>query len=188
MTRHRRTTPLAIVVCAALCGGCAHDRPAVTDSGTAVLPVPAALKVPDTQVLTVAARGAGVQIYVCQASGSDPARFAWTLKAPEATLRYQAGRELGRHYAGPTWEANDGSKVVGELVAHDDGTDPTAIPWLLLRARQTEGSGIFGNVQSIQRLHTVGGRAPTTGCDSGYSGTETRVAYSADYYFYAARR
>lgn len=152
-----------------------------------MLPVPDALKVPDSQVLTVAARGAGYQIYVCQPGKSDAAPFAWILKAPEATLHYQAGKDLGRHYAGPTWEATDGSKVVGEVVAHDDGTDPTAIPWLLLRARQHEGSGIFGNVESIQRLHTAGGKAPTTGCDSAYAGTETRVAYSADYYFYAAR-
>jgi hypothetical protein len=168
------------VLLLALSCGCAHERT------TAASVLPDALKVPDTQVLALAARGAGVQIYRCEAAGADDAAFAWTLKAPEATLHYEAGKDLGRHYAGPTWEANDGSKVVGEVVAHAAGTDPTAIPWLLLRAKQTEGTGVFGRVVSIQRLHTVGGRAPTTGCNKAYAGTEARVAYSADYYFYVA--
>ena len=181
MTRHNWILALGMVLGIALGTGCVH-QPA---PATAVLP--ASLTVPDTQVLLVAARGAGSQVYECRASESDAAVFAWTLKAPEATLHYQAGKDLGRHYAGPTWEANDGSKVVGELVAHEDSTDPTAIPWLLLRAKETEGSGLFGRVQSIQRLHTVGGKAPTTGCNAGYAGTETRVAYSADYYFYGPR-
>jgi hypothetical protein len=149
---------------------------------------PDSLKVPDDQVLTLSARGTGVQIYQCQAAASNPAQFAWTLKAPEAQLRYEAGKPLGRHYAGPTWEANDGSKVVGEVVAHDDGADPAAIPLLLLRAKQTSGTGVFSGVRSIQRLHTVGGKAPSTGCDQTYAGTESRVAYTADYYFYSARR
>jgi hypothetical protein len=180
MTRNHRTWTLAFVLFVAL-GGCVHEPT------TATPVLPASLKVPDTEVLTVAARGAGFQIYLCQPGRSDAAVFAWALKAPEAVLHYQAGKDLGRHYAGPTWEANDGSKVVGEVVAHEDSTDPTAIPWLLLRATRTEGNGIFSKVLSIQRLRTVGGRAPTTGCDAGYSGTETRVAYSADYYFYTAR-
>jgi Protein of unknown function (DUF3455) len=149
--------------------------------------VPENLKVPDGQVLTVAAHGLGVQIYTCQARPTDAADFAWTLKAPDARLHYEAGKELGKHYAGPTWEALDGSKVVGEVVAHDDGADATAIPLLLLRAKQTSGAGVFTKVLSIQRLHTIGGKAPPTGCSPTYAGTEVRVAYSADYYFYSAR-
>ena len=180
MTRNHWTSTLGLLLFVALGDGCAHERGSITV-------LPESLKVPDTQVLTIAARGAGFQVYTCQASKTDAALFAWTLKAPEATLHYQAGKDLGKHYAGPTWEANDGSKVAGEVVAHDDSADPTAIPWLLLRATQTEGNGVFSQVRSIQRLHTVGGKAPTTGCDSGYSGTETRVAYSADYYFYVTR-
>jgi len=169
---------------AAIIAGCAHEHrsSAVSDDG-----VPAALKVPENQILTIAARGAGVQIYRCEATLAEPTVFAWTLKAPEATLRYETGKTLGKHYAGPTWEALDGSKVVGEVVARDDAPQPTAIPWLLLRAKQASGDGVFGAVQSIQRLHTSGGKAPTTGCDHAYAGTEVRVDYSADYYFYSAR-
>jgi hypothetical protein len=79
--------------------------------------------------------------------------------------------------------ANDGSTVIGEVVAHEDSPDADAIPWLLLRAKSTVGSGVFSGVAFIQRLRTSGGKAPLTGCDAGYAGTEVRVAYSADYYF-----
>ena len=161
--------------------GCAHRRVPLVKGA------PQSLEVPEGQVLTLSARGTGVQIYECRSSpsNSNPTVFAWTLRAPEAQLRYAAGQSLGRHYAGPTWEANDGSKVVGEVVAHEDGADGTAIPLLLLRAKQTSGTGIFSNVRSIQRLHTVGGKAPPTGCDQTYAGIESRVAYTADYYFYS---
>ena len=68
-------------------------------------------------------------------------------------------------------------------------TKPNAAEtWLLLRAKSTAGKGIFARVQFIQRLDTVGGQPPQTGCDSAHSGQRTRVAYSAEYYFYSARR
>jgi hypothetical protein len=36
------------------------------------------------------------------------------LKAPDADLFDEGGRRIGRHFAGPTWEASDdGSKVIG---------------------------------------------------------------------------
>jgi hypothetical protein len=203
---HRMTSMLMGLGLAVLMAGCEHmaPRPPKPDSTAAAanparastsaspntvapLKVPDTLKVPDGQVLAIAAHGLGVQIYQCQARATAPTDFAWILKAPEAQLHYDAGRELGKHYAGPTWEAFDGSKVVGEVVAHDDGADATAIPLLLLRAKQTAGAGVFANVVSIQRLHTIGGKAPPTGCSQAYAGTEVRVAYSADYYFYSAR-
>ena len=148
--------------------------------------VPATLAPPQGQALKITAHGIGVQIYECRASQSDPDHYAWTLTGPEAQLHHDEGKVLGKHYAGPTWEANDGSKVVGEVVAQDPGPDGTAISWLLLRAKKSSGHGLFSDVLSIQRVHTAGGKAPVTGCDVSYSGTQVRVAYSADYYFYAA--
>ena len=155
-------------------------------AGGAPAPVPAVLDVPAGQVLTLTAHGVGVQIYQCAANPQDPGNFSWTLKAPEATLRSPSGKKLGTHYAGPTWEAPDGSKVVGELVAKADSPDATAIAWLLLRAKATSGSGVFAAVSSIQRLRTVGGKAPAGGCDAAHAGRETRIRYSAEYRFYAA--
>jgi len=148
--------------------------------------VPPSLVPPDTAVLVVSAHGAGVQIYSCQPTAT-PAAFAWNLTAPEAVLRYDGGKLLGRHYAGPTWSANDGSAVVGEVVARVDATNDAAVPWLLLRAKSTSGSGVFSGIEFIQRLHTAGGKAPVTGCDAAYLGTTVRVDYSADYYFYRSR-
>src|SRR5882757_1553164 len=83
--------------------------------------LPEALKAPAAQVLAVSAHGVGVQIYECAAAQDDPKQFSWVLKAPEADLRDKSGKKSGKHYAGPTWEAIDGSKVVAEVVARDSG-------------------------------------------------------------------
>jgi hypothetical protein len=61
---------------------------------------------------------------------------------------------------------------------------PPAVPWLLLRATSTTGTGVFSNVTYVQRLNTTGGVAPATGCDASTSGMDTSVAYTADYLFY----
>jgi Protein of unknown function (DUF3455) len=167
---------------AAILAGCAGHRPMPPSN------VPPAIQVPGNAVLTRELHGSGVQIYECRSSSPGAAQFAWSLQAPAADLADRSGKDVGRHYEGPTWEANDGSKVVGELVARDPGPVPSAIPWLLLRAKSTAGKGIFARVQFIQRLDTVGGQPPQTACDSAHSGQRTRVAYSAEYYFYSARR
>jgi len=94
---------------------------------------------------------------------------------------------MAKHYAGPTWEADDGSKVIGEVVARSDSPKPDSIPWLLLRAKTTSGSGLFSGVLSIQRLDTVGGSAPAKGCLQPQSGQELRVSYTANYLFYGMK-
>jgi hypothetical protein len=149
--------------------------------------VPKNLKVPATQTLAVVAQASGAQIYECNASKTDPARFEWVFKAPEAELFDSAGRKIGKHYAGPTWESDDGSKAVGQVKASDAGPDVNAIPWLLLSAKSAEGNGIFGKTQSVQRVKTVGGKAPADGCDQAQLGKVARVAYRATYNFYVAR-
>jgi hypothetical protein len=149
--------------------------------------LPEKLRVPDTQRLSLEVKATGVQVYACAASKTDAARFEWVFKAPEADLLDIAGKKIGSHYAGPTWESTDGSKVVGELKAKDDGPDPTAIPWLLLSAKSTSGTGVFARTLSIQRLHTAGGKAPADGCDQAHAGREARIAYKATYAFSVAK-
>lgn len=178
----RRGALVPAFLCAAALAGCASHKPiAPTD-------VPAALKVADGSILTAALHATGVQIYECRANAQDPKRFGWLYQAPAAELSDRSGKDVGRHYAGPTWEGYDGSKVVGDVVVRDNGPNPGAIQWLLLRAKSNSGKGIFGKTRFIQRLHTIGGVAPTASCDAAHAGERTRVAYSADYYFYAARR
>jgi len=166
---------------AAVLAGCAT-------SGVDTNPlVPENLKIPAGQTLSLVSPATGVQIYGCSASRTDPAKFEWAFKAPEADLFDLSGKKIGKHYAGPTWESNDGSKVVGEAKARDDGPAATAIPWLLLNAKSTSGSGAFGRTLSIQRLYTVGGKAPAAACGRAQLGRQARVPYKATYYFYVAK-
>jgi len=146
--------------------------------------VPENLRVPDGQPLLLRALARGSQIYTCQAKATDPAVFEWVLKAPEAELFDPSGARIGRHYAGPTWESADGSRVVGEVIQRSPV--PDAIPWLLLRAKSTEGAGRLASAKYIQRIDTKGGVAPSSGCDAAHAGAEARVDYSADYDFYGA--
>ena len=142
-------------------------------------------------------RGVGVQVYACQPSpqpaspqpaspqpaSPQPASdsYAWRLVGPDASLRDGAGVEVGRHFAGPSWRAQDGSTVVGELMVSSPAPRPGSIPWLLLRARSHAGQGVFASVGYIARTRTQGGLAPATGCDRSHAGREDRVPYQADY-------
>ncbi len=68
-------------------------------------------EIPANQTLALTLDARGVQIYECRAVAGDPAKYEWAFKAPEADLFDAQGRKVGRHYAGPTWELADGSKV-----------------------------------------------------------------------------
>jgi hypothetical protein len=145
--------------------------------------VPDAIKAPAGEKVVLQAHASGFQIYTCQA-GTD-GKLSWTLKAPEAELRDAQGRTIGRHFAGPAWQLNDGSQVTGKLVARVDSPDADAIPWLLLSASAHAGNGALSRVTTIQRIHTQGGKAPLAGCDAAHRDAETKIIYAADYYFYA---
>ena len=148
--------------------------------------IPHELKVPDDQILLVKLAAKGTQIYVCKATLEQPNQLNWTFKAPQADLfkDFKDKTKIGRHYAGPTWEANDGSKIIGQVKAKVQAPQPDAIPWLLLTTTSQGGSGWLARVNWVQRLNTVGGQAPTKGCDRRHQNQETAVGYSADYYFY----
>ena len=72
----------------------------------------------------------------------------------------------------------------GAKVAGVNSTATGAIQWLLLMATSNTGTGVFSDVTFVQRLNTAGGPAPATGCDSTTTGTDVRIPYSADYYFF----
>jgi len=167
-----RAFVLAVVL--AGCATTAPEKPA---------PIPDTLAAPLGQRLVLKARAVGYQIYECRAS-ADPAKHEWTFKAPQADLYDAGGTRIATHYAGPTWESLDGSKVVGEVTARDDGPDAGAIPWLLLASKSNSGTGLFGSVKSIQRVYTVGGKAPAEVCDEAHAGQLARVPYRATYNFY----
>ena len=138
---------------------------------------------PPAQHPILTATGKGVQIYTCQQSATGP---QWILQAPEATLFDASGKSIGTHGAGPTWKSNDGSTVKGELLQKSPSPEATSIPWLLLKAASSSGSGIMTRVEYIRRSDTHGGNAPPTGCDAQHLNAISRVPYTATYTFYSA--
>src|SRR3954471_20010699 len=102
---------IAAVLCLLVAAGCGSSRALIAPGA------PPALKVAPNEALFLEAFATGVQIYQCRAG-------EWSLQAPQAELADREGKKLGTHYAGPTWEANDGSKVVGEVKAREYARSP----------------------------------------------------------------
>jgi hypothetical protein len=189
---------LVLVGCAQLARADAHAEPAAARAAApggggqaqgARCPrdVPRALNPPADATLDGAFPARGVQIYVCAAPPAGGAATApvWTLKAPHAVL-LQGADTAAIHFAGPSWQARDGSLVTGARFASAPAPDHGAIPWLLLQASSRAGAGSFAGVTWIQRLATAGGAAPATGCDAARLNAEVLVPYTADYFFYRA--
>ena len=160
--------------------------PAAAMAGPAAPSVPGTIAVPDGNKPYLVAYAEGVQIYACYSVADG---YAWRLLAPRATLTGANGKPLGSHYGGPTWEADDGSSVVG-LREAGVNVDPTAIDWLRLKADST-AAGAGGDrltpTTYIQRINTVGGRPPAAGdCDEETVAESREIPYSADYVFFKA--
>jgi hypothetical protein len=147
--------------------------------------IPDNLRVPPGNGVLLRGLAVGVQIYDCRATqGGDQ----WVFRAPEAGLFHGDLQLIATHYAGPTWQALDGSRVVGAPVASSTAPNPQSIPWLLLRAASHEGTGTLSGVTYIQRILTGGGVAPAAErCNATQVGDEARVEYIAVYYFYVAK-
>jgi hypothetical protein len=156
-------------------------------SGVRMLsPLPAAAEVPDAiaapgEIPVMSVHAVGAQVYECQYSPAG--KLVWQFREPVATLLI-AGKTVGRHYAGPTWETwemSDGSAVSAKVLARAPGASANDIPLLKLEVTARHGSGKLSNVTTIQRLNTQGGTADGA-CDS--SGALLSVPYTADYVFY----
>src|ERR1700754_4366645 len=158
--------------------------------------VPAQSAVPVTSSLTpVNAKpytfttATGVQVYMCEYDGSH--HLSWLFKNPQATLYDTVGRAVFQHEAGPSWQANDGSRIVGHPIAQMASASAGGIPQLLLETTSDDkngnssnsgGGGELSGVRYVQRLNTVGGGAPAQMCT-----TEHQIAYSpyfANYVFW----
>jgi hypothetical protein len=180
LTRLCRAVGVGLAVAATTLSvtGVAHAEPAPPNLGSApAIAVPAGNK-----VFLVGKVSTGVQIYKCTAAG-------WTFDHPEATLVGDNGKEIIKHFAGPTWQAKDGSTVKAAVQEPRVTVDPTAIPWLLLKTTSAvagPGGDRLAHTTYIQRVNTGGGVAPTSGCDASTVGKEARVGYTADYYFWKA--
>jgi Protein of unknown function (DUF3455) len=148
----------------------------LVNASAAEAPLPDAIAAPgETVVLEVHAEGA--QVYECKA-GAD-GKLGWAFREPIATLLTD-GKTVGRHYAGPNWEHNDGSAVVGKVVGNASGTTANDIPWLKLEVAAHRGSGVLTPVTTVQRIDTKGGKLAGA-CDT--AGAFSSAPYSADYVF-----
>ncbi len=148
--------------------------------------VPAILEVPAGNEVSFHVYAQGSQIYVV--TETSPGVYAWVFKAPDADLFANAnynGNGVGSHFAGPTWKSNSGSNVVG-IRLQGATVDPNSIPWLLLGAVSSQGPGVLDGTTFVQRVNTVGGKAPATGANASTVGQEIDVPYTAEYYFYKA--
>jgi hypothetical protein len=148
-------------------------------------PVPDSLAPPAGLKRLLEASATGVQIYRCgpPKNAGDAAAPVWNFEAPRATLTDQRGEGVGRHYAGPTWEAPDGSKITGKVVAKAEAKEAGAIAWLLLTTESAGTPGRLAPVRAVQRLYTSGGSAPQGACSK--VGEVLEVPYRAMYVFWA---
>ncbi len=144
--------------------------------------VPSKLRVEEGNKLFLVAAAEGVQIYRCNVVAGV---YSWGLVAPDARLYDARHKLIGTHFAGPTWQATDGSRFVGTKV---DGVivDTSSIPWLLLSkvssAVGVDGDRLYGTT-FIQRLNTTAGLPPEAStCNAVSVGAREESEYTADYY------
>ncbi len=145
------------------------------------------------------AHAVGTQGYVCvRIRGA----YSWATFGPQATLFNGNGAQVLTHFLSPTpfdqllnptWQHSRDSSAVWARVLESSSDPnfvaPDAIPWLLLEA-VVVGDGPTGGARltvtrRIQRLNTVEGKAPTTGCAKPADiSKRALVPYEADYIFY----
>jgi hypothetical protein len=167
---------------------------------------PGDIEVPPGNKAFLVGHGVGTQNYICLPSSAG---FAFTLFTPEATLfNPRDGQQVITHYFSPnnnpfdpsdkgvirvTWEdSRDASIVWGAVEKSSSDANfvaPGAIPWLKVKAVGAQDGPTGGDRLSgttfIQRVNTVGGSAPATGCAASADvGKKAFVPYTADYFFY----
>ena len=206
-TRYHTTRILHIGCMTALALACTVALPQAARAQSVVTPppVPANIRVPAGNEAFLLGRAVGTQNYECQPAGSV-GQVAWTLFTPEATLFGDQGEPVIFHFFSPnpfefsatpfangvvraTWQSSQDASTIWGRVAGSATVDPTAIAWVLVQATGVEkgptGGGTLAVTTFVQRLNTVGGLAPATGCQIPTDvGSKAFVPYRADYFFF----
>ena len=168
-------------IAAALALSACASAPMMMKVDNAALPEP--VRVPAGQKVMMSTTGVGEITYECREKKDMAGAHEWAFVGPVATLYSGDKKAVGKYYAGPTWEANDGSKVTGKQLAVSPAA-PGNIPLQLVKTDPAMGAGAMTGVNYIQRLNTKGGVAPAMACDAMSKGKRQQVAYEADYVFY----
>ena len=135
--------------------------------------------------MVLKAQARGTQLYTCKPKQGAPKEYEWTSGAPDAGLFDDNGPKIGKHSGSFVWELGDGSRITGKPRSKADAPEAGAMPWLLFETKSSGKEGQLSKVKYVQRVATVGGQPPATGCDAAHKNAEARVDYSATYYMYA---
>lgn len=158
--------------------------------------VPPDVRVPSDAKLFLVGHAYGTQNYVCLPSGTG---FAFSLFTPEATLFNDDDKQIITHFFSPnpdengtiraTWESSRDTSTVWGKVVGQASVSADSIAWLRVditgKADGPTGGDKLTGTKFIQRINTVGGLAPKTGCAAATDvGTRAFMPYTADYLFY----
>ena len=133
------------------------------------LTIPAAVALPEnpngnSRVATYYA--VGVQKYKAREKAGSPGVYEWAFVAPQADLYIASNDKVGVHGAGPFWSVSPLDSIFAQQFSPArtaPSEDPGSIDWLLLKTKDgTTPTGLFANVDYIQRIATKGGKAPLT--------------------------
>lgn len=134
------------------------------------LEIPSAVALPEnlpggnTRVATYYA--VGVQKYKARIKPGTSDVLEWVFVAPQADLYDGANTKIGTHGAGPVWKLFTQDSIVAMHflpMRTAPSNDPESIDWLLLQPKTgITPTGIFADVDYIQRIATKGGKAPVT--------------------------
>ena len=148
----------------------------VAQAGPPPPSVPDPIQVLDGSKVFLIGHAVGVQIYTCNGT-------VWSSAVPRANLFDDNGKLIITHFAGPTWQAKDGSMVVGHAEASV----------MVDRHRHSMGAAVrrFNDPRPAREHHqhptnpTTGGHTPPAAdCNATTAGTVAEVPYTADYYFW----
>lgn len=176
---------VSAVLLLSACGATMPMQPLFDQSG-----LPASIQVPAGNKVALQTVGVGEITYECRdkaaSAGMAPGMTEWVFVGPNAVLNDRSGKQVGKYYGPPaTWEAMDGSKLTAvQLAVAPSG--PGSLPFQLVKANPSIGSGVMTGVTHIQRVALKGGVAPGTICSQANKGSKEIVKYQADYIFYKA--
>src|SRR5688572_3053769 len=147
-----------------------NGSPAQQIAASEYLVIPTAVDLPlephatYTRVATYYAKG--VQKYKAQAKAGSPGIFEWVLAGPDAKLYDASNKKVGSHGFGPHWEISPADSIFAQHFAPQrtsPSPEPNTVDWLLLMPKVGKTpTGIFADVDYIQRIATQGGKAPAT--------------------------
>ncbi len=168
-----------MLLLSAMAGQASAAEPTLADTPRGAIRLvgfPEAILAPGEQRIALLS-AEGAQIYECKADADG--KLVWSFREPIATL-IENGKTVGRHYAGPNWELQDGSAVTAKVTATAPSPTEGSIPYLKLEVTERRGNGVLSAATTVQRVATHGGKLDGA-CER--AGAFRSVPYSATYIF-----